>query len=404
MNIDIKLPNELDWLLDILGFQWPNIDIDTMMEAAQEWTEFGSTVQQFAQDGNAAAAAVTSMNSGDAVDAFIEEWGKFGDGGTGVGYLDLLHEASIVLAGLLEICAVIIAAMKIAIIVQLIDLAIEFAVAQASAVVTLGASEAGLAARIVMIRAVVKQIITQAVQKIGQAVRKAVGEYAVKKAADVGKELAMETAKSIGMAVGTQVTRLSLGAGVDANALVGGAINPALKTFTGTKWGDEDGDGKYGLEADGVGKVVTGTIQAGQGIAEGDGKKAWEGYQDAVRGARDGIGSRYEEPGKPTAATEEPAPEPSGQPASGDGGEPASGGGGETTSGGGGEPASGGGGEPASRGAGEPTSGSAGESRAEPTSGGRPASEGSSRGGSATTSERALSDGAEDDGVRAAFG
>ncbi|MCX5530910.1 hypothetical protein OG785_10100 [Streptomyces sp. NBC_00006] len=389
--MDIKLPNELDWVLDLLGFQWPNIDIDTLIDAAQEWTDFGAAVQEFAQSGNTAASAVTAVNSGDAVDAFVAEWGKFGDGGLGVGYLDLIYEASIVLAGLLSLCAGIIAAMKIAIIVQLIDLAIEFAVAQASAVVTLGASEAALAGRIVMIRMVVKRIFTEAVQKIGEAVRKAISEYAVKKATDMAKDLAKDTAKEFGKALGSQLTQLSLGGGMQVEALAKGAVNPALKTFTGTKWGDD------GLEADGVGKVATGAIQAGKGIAEGDAGKAWEGYQTAVKGARDGIGSRYDEPGQPSSTTQQTG-DGGGEPTTGGdggGGEPATGG-----DGGGGEPAAGGdggGGEPATGGdggGGEPAAGSGGES------GSGTGGEGSGS-GSGGASARAVS---EDDNARATFG
>ncbi|MFD8565983.1 hypothetical protein [Streptomyces sp. NPDC059639] len=393
--MDIKLPNELDWLLDILGFQWPNIDIDTLFDAAGEWTDFGAAVQQFAQSGNAAVSAVTSVNSGDAVDAFVEEWGKFGNGGTGVGYLDLLYEASVVLSGLLQICATIIAAMKISIIVQLIDLAIEFAVAQASAVVTLGASEAALAGRIVMIRAVVKQILTEAGKKIVEAVRKAIGEYAVKKAADMAKDLAKETAKSLGKAIGSQLTQLSLGAGMDGQALLAGAVNPALTTFTGTKWDDEDGDGKYGLEADGVGKVVSGTVKAGEAIAKGDAGDAWDGYQEAVSGARSGIGSRYEEPGGATTATT--TAEPSGP---GEGGGPTSGGDGGSPSGNEGGSPSGNEGGASGSGTGE---GAASGSGGEPGSGASSPDEGSS-GGGADRSTNSSSDTTEDDNVRAAFG
>lgn len=379
--MDIKLPNELDWLLDILGFQWPNIDIDTMIDAAQEWTDFGAAVQEFAQTGNAAASKVTAANSGDAVDAFVEEWGKFGDGGLGFGYLELISEAAGLLAGLLELCAMIIAAMKIAIIVQLIDLAIEFAVAQASAVATLGASEAALAGRVVMIRMAVKQIFKEAAQKIGQAVRKAISEYAVKKAADILKDVAKDTAKELGKALGSQVAQLSLGGGMDAEALAKGAVNPALKTFTGTKWGDD------GLEADGVGKVATGAIQAGKGIAEGDAGEAWEGYQTAVKGARDGIGSRYDEPGQPSSSAQQTGDGGEPAPTGGDGGEPATGGDG---GGSGSEPAGGSGspseGEPSGSGGSDPGATPEGTSARSTDSGG---------------SARALS---EDDNVRAAFG
>jgi hypothetical protein len=255
-------------------------------------------------------------------------------------------------------------------------------------VVTLGASEAALAGRIVMVRAVVKQILVEAGKKIVAAVRKAIGEYAVKKAADMAQDLAKETAKSLGKAIGSQLTQLSLGAGMDGQALLAGAVNPALTTFTGTKWDDEDGDGKYGLEADGVGKVVSGTVKAGEAIAKGDAGDAWDGYQEAVSGARSGIGSRYEEPGGTTATTTTTEPSGPGE------------GGGPTSGGDGGSPSGNEGGESGSGTGGGTVSGSGGESGPGADSPG----EGSSGGGPAARPTNSSSDTTEDDNVRAAFG
>ncbi|MGW2344683.1 WXG100-like domain-containing protein [Streptomyces sp. NPDC001661] len=276
------LPGELDWVLDLLGFEWPNIDEDLLFQAAQEWRDFGQAVSEYQEQGNAAASLVMSAHVGDAADAFMKEWGKFADnglgvGGAGIGYLDGLAGAGEVLSLMLEMCAIAVIALKIFVIVQLIDLAIEFAIAQASAPVTLGASEAALAGRIVMIRMLVKRALTEAAQKVQEAVVKAVKERVVVKAKDMAVDLAKDVGKKVAGELASQGIKASFGAGgswgESLTSLGVAAANPVLGKVAGEIKEDDDGSG-YHFETKAGGKVVEGAIGVAQGDSEGLSKMA----------------------------------------------------------------------------------------------------------------------------------
>lgn len=276
--MSIVLPGELDWVLDLLGFEWPNLDEDLIMQAAQEWLDFGQAARDYQEQGNRAAELVRQAHGGDAADAFLEQWSKFsenglGIGGAGIGYLDGLAGAGDVLGVMLDVAGVAVVALKIYVIVQLIDLAIEFAIAQASAPVTLGASEAALAGRVAMIRFMVKRALTEAAQKIEQEVLKAVREKAVIKtkemAVDLAKDLGKDIAKSVASELGTQGIKQAFGAGEgwekNLASLGVSAANPVLGKVAGELEKDDDGNG-YHLETKAGGKVVEGAID----IAHGD--------------------------------------------------------------------------------------------------------------------------------------
>ncbi|MGD6742859.1 hypothetical protein ACOKM3_13555 [Streptomyces sp. BH106] len=280
--MSIMLPGELDWVLDLLGFEWPNIDEDLLYQAAQEWRDFGQAVSEYQEQGNAAASLVMSAHVGDAADAFMKEWGKFADnglgiGGHGIGYLDGLAGAGEVLALMLEMCAIAVIALKIFVIVQLIDLAIEFAIAQASAPVTLGASEAALAGRVVMIRMLVKRALTEAAQKVEEAVIKAVKERVVVKAKDMAIDLAKDVGKKVAGELASQGIKASFGAGgswgESLTSLGVAAANPVLGKVAGEIKEDDDGSG-YHFETKAGGKVVEGAIDTAQGDSGGLSKMA----------------------------------------------------------------------------------------------------------------------------------
>ncbi|KUL37384.1 hypothetical protein ADL22_21695 [Streptomyces sp. NRRL F-4489] len=272
--MSIMLPAEVDWVLDLLGFEWPNLDEDKMLEAATAWRNFAQTVQQTQNEGDTAANTVRGANSGDAIDGFTKAWDRFTkDGLLAFGYLEALAGAAEILAALLETCAIIVVALKIYVIVQLIDLAIEFAIAQASAPVTFGASEAALAGRIVMVRALVKRALTEAAEKITAKVTESLAKREVVSVKELLMNLGKETATSVGKEVFNQGKAIYQGKqdGVNWTDLGVAAVNPALKPVAGTITKGENGE--YGFQADGAGKVAMGMYHQAQGvgkIAEGD--------------------------------------------------------------------------------------------------------------------------------------
>ncbi|TJZ46059.1 hypothetical protein FCH28_26385 [Streptomyces piniterrae] len=282
------LPTEVDWILDLLGFQWPNVDEDKMREAAEAWSSFAATVRQYQAEGTTAANAVHGANSGEAIEAFDNTWKKF----AGDGYLDDAADAAEVLAIVLQVVATIVMVMKIAVIAQLIALAIELAMAQAAAPVTLGASEAGAVAATATTRVIVRRIITEAKQKIIQAITEAIQKKVVRSA----KEMALELLKSVGTdaAKGIGQNLVSQGIQNHFGAKDGVSVSEAVKA--GAKPLVEFEEDGWGIKGAGdkvkdIGKVGTGAYHMAQGVgqvAQGDfaegGKKIWEGQQEQAAG------------------------------------------------------------------------------------------------------------------------
>ncbi|QTZ94167.1 hypothetical protein [Streptomyces auratus] len=271
------LPVEVDWVLDLLGFQWPNIDEDKMRDAAEAWSSFAASVRAAQQQGESATQAVRGANSGEAIEAFENKWKKF----SGDGFLDESAEAAEALAIVLQIVATIIMVMKLAVIAQLIALAFEFAAAQAAAPVTLGASEAGAAAATATTRVMVRQIISKAKTQILQAIKDALA----KKVKRSGKEMVTDLAKEMGIDVGkklvgnlaTQGIKSHFGAqkGFD----FGAAGEAAAKPFVDK--GKEVVDAYHGMGEveDGLGKMAHGDVLEGA-------KQAYEGEQKAAKVAK----------------------------------------------------------------------------------------------------------------------
>jgi hypothetical protein len=79
--MSLTLPDELTWVLNLLGFMWPEADEDKLRACAQAWRDFGADVAQINQEGRLVAAQVTADNRGESIDAFERYW--HGVGGSG---------------------------------------------------------------------------------------------------------------------------------------------------------------------------------------------------------------------------------------------------------------------------------------------------------------------------------
>ncbi|MEU4334425.1 hypothetical protein AB0F59_07340 [Micromonospora lupini] len=133
----IMLPGELAGLLNELGYTWPKSDETKMFELGQMWMEMADSLNNAAAEGTAAAQRVLTGNQGDALAAFQERWEADGsamsvlrDGGTGAQMV----------AATLFVCALIVLALKINVIVQLVILLVQIIQALATAAPTFGAS------------------------------------------------------------------------------------------------------------------------------------------------------------------------------------------------------------------------------------------------------------------------
>lgn len=139
------IPGELDFVLDLLGFEWPNVNEDAVRDAATLVRGLREDLQGTLDtlddriDGELAAAFKSK-----AATAYIEAWTENRTQNMDQ-LLDVLPEA----AGGIDIISDAIVALKTKVIVELGITAAQIAAAAASAVITLGASAAATAAIIV---------------------------------------------------------------------------------------------------------------------------------------------------------------------------------------------------------------------------------------------------------------
>ncbi|MCL2582817.1 MAG: hypothetical protein FWE35_10210 [Streptosporangiales bacterium] len=159
----IMLPDELAWILNMLGFNWPNIDEDELTASAKDHRQMKAKVEQAAAKGRASAGKVGAANEGKSVDAFKSRWGNVSEP-----HLGHLAEVHGLLADGLDVLAGVVVAAKTAVIVQLAELAAEVASAAAASVVTFGISDAAGLAATALTRIAVRDILKELEKQAGK--------------------------------------------------------------------------------------------------------------------------------------------------------------------------------------------------------------------------------------------
>ncbi|MEH1031275.1 hypothetical protein F4558_002494 [Micromonospora profundi] len=132
----IQIPGELSGLLNELGYVWPESDEERLFELAQAWIAFGAEADAAATDATAAVALLAG-NDGSALEAFRGQWS---DSDSAAAVLQDLGFGARAVGAALLVCALVVLALKINVIVQLTLLAISIAQAIATAAPTFGAS------------------------------------------------------------------------------------------------------------------------------------------------------------------------------------------------------------------------------------------------------------------------
>lgn len=133
----LEIPGELANLLNELGYLWPKSDETKMIELGRHWLSLGGTLGQAGQDASAAMRSAVAGGSGDAIDAFLARWQKENNGPA---VLAQATAGAPVVGATLIICAGVVLALKIAVIVQLTILLMEIIEAIAAAPETFGGS------------------------------------------------------------------------------------------------------------------------------------------------------------------------------------------------------------------------------------------------------------------------
>ena len=174
----MMLPNELEWVLEMLGYNWPTADEDKLRDSATLWRKFGDDAAELHTRANTSARQVVAHNAGDSIDAFTKAYAKF-DGGGGDGYLTNAAQAAHIIATVLEACAYLVEFAKWAVIAQLIALAIEIAAAQAAAPFTFGLSEVGALGATQAARLIVRRLLKELKDALLDAIVEAMKEPAI---------------------------------------------------------------------------------------------------------------------------------------------------------------------------------------------------------------------------------
>ncbi|MGI5458456.1 PE-PGRS family protein [Streptomyces sp. CA-249302] len=186
--MSLTLPGELVWVLDLLGYSWPEADEEALHEVAETWRSFGKTLGQIEANGQGFAGAVVAHNSGEAVDGFTKAWGAYTGTNGEDSYLPDAKTACEVIALAFDGAAIAVLTAKIAVIVQLIALAVEIIAAQAAAPFTFGLSEVGALGATQATRVIVRELLAKLRKEVMEAVTKAMEHATMDALKKIAKE------------------------------------------------------------------------------------------------------------------------------------------------------------------------------------------------------------------------
>ncbi|MFC6880157.1 MULTISPECIES: hypothetical protein [Actinomadura] len=159
----LQLPGELIGLLSMLGYTWPEADETKLFEMGSAWVDFSGTVNGIVSEAGTAAQQVWSGNKGADIDAFQKAWGE---DDAPVAILDDAATGATLVGAALFLCAGIVLALKINVIVQLVMLAIQIAQAIATAAPTFGASLAEIPIFKEVTGMIIDTLIDQAIEAL----------------------------------------------------------------------------------------------------------------------------------------------------------------------------------------------------------------------------------------------
>ena len=159
----IMLPGEVSYLLNMLGFEWPEGNEDRIFDYATRWMTYAGEVGSANQLAGQAKTHVLTNNSGPAMTAFQQAF----DEAEGVrDVAEKLALAGTLTGGCLLLVGVAVIALKIAFVVNLVLLAIQIAEAVAAAAATFGASLAWIPIAKEIARRLLELALNLAIEKL----------------------------------------------------------------------------------------------------------------------------------------------------------------------------------------------------------------------------------------------
>ena len=139
----MTVPGELDFVLDLLGYEWPNVDEDAVRDAAQLVRQLEEDLRGTLNDLEVRVNELGDGAKAQSTNALIRAWTE-----NRTANMDSLLDAMPGVATGIDVAADAIVGLKVKVIAELTITAAQIAAAAATAVVTAGLSVAGNAALI----------------------------------------------------------------------------------------------------------------------------------------------------------------------------------------------------------------------------------------------------------------
>ncbi|WP_285643047.1 hypothetical protein [Lentzea sp. NBRC 102530] len=284
----IEMPAEVRWLIPIVvGDSWPEGDETALQRLGEVWQQAATDVDAAMREADDAVKQAMSNMDGEAAEAFQKYWEKFVKGEEAT--LPKMKDVSAKLATACRNCAMQIEYAKLSIIIALVLLAIQIAMMLASAVVSFGASTAGIVPAQLATRAGVQIVFRQLVQQLTQQVgRNLIGKLALQVGIEVATSVATDLAvQGIQLAKGT---RDSLDTSLTLDAAKSGLISGVVGAGVGAGAGKAFGDGVGDSIGRSIGRNAAEEAVIGAGSALAEGAFSEEGIQakDVLFGATSG--------------------------------------------------------------------------------------------------------------------
>ncbi|MER5937484.1 PE-PGRS family protein [Streptomyces sp. NPDC001928] len=195
--MSLTLPGELVWVLDLLGYSWPEADEEALHHVAETWRSFGEELEKVQSQGEGFARTVISSNFGSSIEGFSKDWGAYTGANGEDSYLPDARTACEVIAFAFDVAAVAVLTAKLSVIAQLIALAIEIIAAQAAAPFTFGLSEVGALGATQATRLIVRELLDRLKREVMEAVTKAMEHATMDSLKKIAKNFVKEQVKQI---------------------------------------------------------------------------------------------------------------------------------------------------------------------------------------------------------------
>ncbi|MGW5471970.1 WXG100-like domain-containing protein [Streptomyces chartreusis] len=193
--MSLTLPGELVWVLDLLGYSWPEADEEALHQVAETWRAFGAELEKIEAHGEGFARTVVAGNFGTAMEGFSKDWGAYTGANGEDRYLRDARTACDVIAIAFDAAAIAVLTAKLAVIAQLIALAIEIIAAQAAAPFTFGLSEVGALGATQATRLIVRELLDRLKKEVMEAVTKAMEHATMDALKKIAKKVVKEQVK-----------------------------------------------------------------------------------------------------------------------------------------------------------------------------------------------------------------